>query len=255
MENEGTRSKGIKSNRTLFTIIEYLREHDGAGVTELATGTGLSKSTVHGHLTSLRDRGFVVQRDGQYRLGLQFFNYGQYVRNQYEIYDVAQDLVDELATETGEIAGIVTEENGKVMYLYGRGGETDINVDSIVRSALYMHLNSGGKAILAHLPESEVNAIVDQHGLPGRTENSITTREELREELERTHERGYALNLSEDLEGIHAVGVPLIHDGTVRGALTLAGPSYRVTRERCETDLAERLLAATDDVELALTYK
>jgi DNA-binding IclR family transcriptional regulator len=255
MENDRTESKGIKSNDTLFTIIEFLRENDGAGVTELAAGTGLSKSTVHGHLTSLRDRGFVVKRDGQYRLGLQFFDYGQYVRNQYDIYGVARDLVDELAAETGEIAGIVTEESGKVVYLYGRGGETDINLDSIIGSALYMHQNSGGKAILAHLPESEVEAIIDRHGLPGRTENTITTREDLYEELERTRERGYALNLSEDLEGIHAVGVPLIHDGTVRGALTIAGPSYRVTRERCETALAERLHAATDDIELALTYK
>jgi len=255
MENDRTESKGIKSNDTLFTIIEFLRENDGAGVTELAAGTGLSKSTVHGHLTSLRDRGFVVKRAGQYRLGLQFFDYGQYVRNQYDIYGVARDLVDELAAETGEIAGIVTEESGKVVYLYGRGGETDINLDSIIGSALYMHQNSGGKAILAHLPESEVEAIIDRHGLPGRTENTITTREGLYEELERTRERGYALNLSEDLEGIHAVGVPLIHDGTVRGALTIAGPSYRVTRERCETALAERLHAATDDIELALTYK
>jgi DNA-binding IclR family transcriptional regulator len=255
MENDRTESKGIKSNGTLFTIIEFLRENDGAGVTELAAGTGLSKSTVHGHLTSLRDRGFVVKRDGQYRLGLQFFDYGQYVRNQYDIYGVARDLVDELAAETGEIAGIVTEESGKVVYLYGRGGETDINLDSIIGSALYMHQNSGGKAILAHLPESEVEAIIDRHGLPGRTENTITTSEDLYEELERTRERGYALNLSEDLEGIHAVGVPLIHDGTVRGALTIAGPSYRVTRERCETALAERLHAATDDIELALTYK
>ena len=255
MDDDGTRSKGIQSNETLFTIIEFLRENDGGGVTEIAAGTDLSKSTVHGHLTSLRDRGFVVKRDGQYRLGLQFFDYGQYVRNQYEIYGVAQDLVDELAAETGEIAGIVTEENGKVVYLYGRGGETDINVDSIIGSALYMHQNSGGKAILAHLPRSEVDAIIDRHGLPGRTENTITDREALYEELERTRERGYALNLSEDLEGIHAVGVPLIHDGTVRGALTMAGPSYRVTRERCETELAERLHAATDDIELALTYK
>lgn len=249
-----TASKGIKSDETLFTVIECLREMDGAGVTELAERTDLSKSTVHGHLTSLHDRGFVIKLNNTYRLSLQFFDYGQYVRTQYEIYGVARNIVDELTEETGEIVGLVTEENGKAVFLYGRGGQTDINVDSFIGSPLHMHLNSGGKAILAHLPESRIDAIIDEHGLPGRTENSITDRQELYEELERTRERGYALNLSEDLEGIHAIGVPLIHDDTVRGALTIAGPSYRVTREQCETVFADRLLAATDDIDLALTY-
>jgi DNA-binding IclR family transcriptional regulator len=255
MGSGDTPSNGIQSDETLFTVIELLRKTDGAGVTELAERTGLAKSTIHGHLTSLHDRGFVTNRNGTYRLSLRFFDYGQYVRKQHEIYGVARNIVDELSDETGEIVGITTEENGKVVYLYGCGGQTDINVDSIVGSHLYMHQNSGGKAILAHLPDARVDAIIDEHGLPGRTENTITDREELYEELEQTRERGYALNLSEDLEGIHAVGVPLIHSGTVQGALTIAGPSYRVTREQCETELVDRLRAATDDIELALTYK
>lgn len=247
--------RGVKSDETLFSLVEYLHEADGAGVTELATHTGLAKSTVHGHLTTMREYGFVVKEGDEYRLGLQFFRHGQYVRNQYGVYHVAKPVVDELVEETGEMAWLLTHENGRVMYLYGRGGKTDVNVNSLIGSWAHMHCNSGGKAILSRLPDDEVEAIVDRQGLPAKTANTITDRDALFEELERTRERGYALNLSEDLTGIHAVGVPLVHGGTVKGALAIAGPAHRVTRERCEEELAELLWAATNDVTLNLAYK
>jgi len=59
-------------------------ELDGAGVTELANQLDVAKSTIHGHLTSMRAHGFVVKRGTEYRLGLGFFDYGQYVRGQLQ---------------------------------------------------------------------------------------------------------------------------------------------------------------------------
>ena len=255
MSDSRNSSKGIKSNETLFSLIEYLRENGEAGVTELAREVGMAKSTVHGHLTSLLDRGYVTKRDGKYYLGLQFFMDGHYARNQHEIYEKGKSAVDSLSKEIGETAWLLTEQNGRVMYLYGRGGQTDINVDSVLGSWTHMHQNSGGKAILAHLPSSDVERILNEHRLPKQTENTITDREELQTELKRIRERKYALNIGEDVEGINAVGVPLVHDNAVYGAITIAGPSYRVTKELCETEYADKLLAAINDIELALTYE
>lgn len=247
--------RGVQSDETLFSLVEHLHESDGAGVTELARHTGLAKSTVHGHLTTMQEYGFVVKEGDEYRLGLEFFHHGQYVRNQYQIYHVAKPTVDELVEDTGEMGWLLTHENGRVMFLYGRGGKTDVDVNALIGSWAHMHCNSGGKAILAHLPDEAVDEIVDRHGLPAKTANTITDRDALAEELERTRERGYALNLSEDLTGIHAVGVPVVHEGVVRGSLAIAGPAHRVTRERCEDELAEKLWAATNDVTLNLAYK
>ena len=118
-----------------------------------------------------------------------------------------------------------------------------------------MHYNSGGKAILAHLPTSEVESIIDTHGLPARTAQTITDRERLLAELDRIEAQGYALNRSEDLAGIHAVGVPLIVDGEVRGALSVAGPAHRMSRDRCEGPILDQLRAATDEIDLTLAYR
>ncbi|MDR9382466.1 MAG: helix-turn-helix domain-containing protein, partial [Natronomonas sp.] len=84
-DRSGTR--GIKSDETLFAIVERIRETDGAGVTELANDMGLAKSTVHGHLSTMLEHGFVARHGGEYHLGLEFFSYGQHVRARRAVYD------------------------------------------------------------------------------------------------------------------------------------------------------------------------
>lgn len=221
----------------------------------MARESGIAKSTVHGHLTTLRERGFVVKRSGQYELGLRFFEYGQYVRSQLDIVQSATFAVQRLEEETGEMVWLFAHQNGKAIYVYGRSGDNDVDVNTILGTRTHMHYNSGGKAILAQLPESEVTEILEAHGLPARTENTITDPERLLAELDRIREQGYALNLSEDLSGIHAVGVPLTVDGEVQGALSVAGPAHRMPQERCEGAVLDRLRAATDEIDLTLAYR
>lgn len=248
-------TKRVKSDETLFAIIEQLKERNGAGVTELARQLDMAKSSIHKHLTTMAKHGYVVKRNDTYHVGLQFLNVGEYVRDSYEIYHASKSKIHELAEKTGEMVWLIIPENGRSWFLYGAKGNTGISEESIVGSWAYLHHNSGGKAILAHLPGDEVERIVDQHGLPSKTENTITDRETLLAQLETIRERGYAVNRGEDIAGIHAVGVPLIFEGEVRGALSVAGAARRFTRNERETELAERLLAAADDIEVNLAYQ
>jgi DNA-binding IclR family transcriptional regulator len=254
MKDGHTERRMVKSDETLLSIMDYLRETDGAGVTDVASNLDLAKSTVHDHLATMCEYGFVVKRGTTYHLGLQFFSYGQYVRNQFKVYDAAKPVVDRLVESTGEMVWLTAHESGRLMYLYGHAGDTEVNANSLIGSWAYMHCNSAGKALLAHFSEEEVEEVIDRHGLPARTANTTTDPDDLRAELEVIRERGYALNLGEDLEGIHAIGVPLLFDENVQGALAIAGPAHRVTEERCETELSERLFAARNDIELNLVY-
>lgn len=254
--NQGRKTgAGIKSDETLFSIIEQLRQSNGAGVTELASELHVAKSTIHGHLTTLRERGFVTKRGQQYHLGMEFFRYGQYVRAEINIFQAGAFAVDRLEQTTGEMSWLVTHENGKAMHIYGRSGDNDINPNTLLGTWVHMHCNSGGKAILAHLSRERVDQIVDQHGLPAKTSNTITSRETLHEACAQIIEQGYALNLSEDLKGIHAIGIPLLFEGKIQGALSVAGPAHRLPKERCEGEILDQLHAATDEIELNLAYQ
>ncbi|QHS15686.1 IclR family transcriptional regulator [haloarchaeon 3A1-DGR] len=249
--NAGT----VKSVETMFAVVDVLRERDGARVTAIADELDLSKSAVHKHLSTLRNHRFAVKEGDEYRLGLGFFGYGSYVRTRYDVFRKAKPLIRELADETGEMVWLITEENGMGMYLFGDGGSLDVNVDSLVGTWRHLHLNSGGKAILSRLPEERVVEIVERHGLPRRTDATITDLDELLTELETVRERGYALNLAEDMAGIHAVGVPIVHRDRVQGALSIAGAANRLTEDRIHDEYADRLLTAVNDLELNLTYR
>lgn len=254
MNSDSTGGKGVKSDETLFALTEEIRKADGIGVTELANKMNLAKSSVHNHLSTMRSHGFVVKRNEQYHLGLEFFSHGQHTRVEREVYSAALPALDEIAAETNETTWLTTHENGRVMYLDGRDPNSEINVDSLIGSWAYMHANSGGKVILAHLPKETVDSIIKHHGLPAKTDKTITDRKTLDKELKQVREDGYALSLGEDLREMHAVSVPLISQNTIEGALAVAGPAYRVSRDRCEGELLERLRAAADDIGLSLAY-
>lgn len=254
MEIDEDSGRSVKSNETLFAIIESLKETGGAGVTEIADRLDLAKSTVHKHLVSLERNRYVVNEDGYYRLGLEFFNAGIYVRNQYDVYHAAKRRIDRLAEETDEAAWLIVPENGLGMFVYGVPRNESFSFDSTIGTWVYLHANSAGKAILAHLPEEEVQQVIDRHGLPAQTEHTITERNELFDELEAVRERGYATNFQEDLRGLHAIATPIVRDGRPIAAVTIAGAANRLTEKRIEEELHEALLEATDDIELHLVY-
>jgi DNA-binding IclR family transcriptional regulator len=112
-----------------------------------------------------------------------------------------------------------------------------------------------GKAILAHLPESRVHEILDRHGLPEKTEQTITERDALFEELSEIRERGVAFDREERLSGLRCVAVPILSNSSrVEGALSVSGPTSRMQGERFESELPERLRSAANVIELNITY-
>jgi len=239
----------VQSVGTAIEIVEHLREVGEAGVTELATALDRSKGTVHSHLATLLAHEYVVRDGDQYSLSLKFLDLGEYVRSQLEIYDVVTEELDDLAAETGEVAQFATEEHGRAVYLYKARGDQAVNTASTVGKREYLHCISLGKAMLAHLPDERVEAIVERHGLPAQTDNTITDRETLFAQLRETRERGYAVDEEEKIEGVRCVAAPLSNDGVV-GAISISGPSSRMEGERFREALPHKLLRSANVIEI-----
>lgn len=248
------------SPRTLKTverttrIIEALETLDGAGVTELADHLGMSKSSAYHYLTTLRQEEFVVKKGDQYELGLQLLLSGEYVRNRNLLYRYGREEVEELAESTGEYANLFTEEHGKGINLYKVRGSDAVGsgyqTEKLQRPD-QLHCTATGKAILAFLPEDERENILDRHGLPERTANTITDRDELLEELTTVRDRGYAYNDEEEVEGLRAVGAPVIdRDDNVLGSLSVAGPTSRLKDSAFDVELPEEVQRAANVIEV-----
>ena len=117
-----------------------------------------------------------------------------------------------------------------------------------------MHCSAGGKAILAHLPDERVEAILDRWGLKRFTEDTITDRDRLREDLQAGRERGFFLNREEYQRGVTAIGAPVLGEETVYGAIAVIGPAMRLRGNWSDGELPNQLLAAANTAEINVSF-
>lgn len=252
---EVNESRTVDAVQTACDVVDALQTLDGSGVTELADHLGLSKATVHSHLATLRQNEYVIKDGEVYRLSLRFLDLAEEVRDRLGIYEIVQDELDDLADETGEIAQFAVEEHGRAVYLHKAMGENAVQTASRVGTREYLHCISLGKAILAHLPRERVEEIVERHGLPEQTENTITDRDALFDELDAIRERGYAFDNEEKIQGLRCVASP-VHDvrGAVLGAVSVSGPSSRMEGDRFRNELPDRVTRAANVIEINIEY-
>jgi len=240
----------VQSAAKTFAIVETVFETGGATVTEIATELDIAKSTVHAHLATLKHWEFVVKRDDKYYVSLKFLEYGIGAKMEVGLASDARRTLEEVAKQTGEAVGLFVEEHGRLVYLDGADGERSVATHGDVGTRSFLHDSAAGKAILAFLPEERVHEIIDQHGLPAQTEKTITDPDALFEVLEEVREQGIAFNEAETMQGLRAVASPILLDGTVVGALGVAGPQNRLVGETYREEIPSVLKGATNEIEL-----
>jgi len=240
---------------TACDVVYALQELDGAGVTELADYLGCSKAAAHSHLNTLLVNELVTKEDGTYSLSLRFLDLGRYVRSQVEIYGIVEEEIEKLAEGTGEVAQFMVEEHGRGVYLHKARGKNAIQTSSYVGGRNMLHCTALGKAILSELPREYVEEIIDRHGLPRQTPNTITDREGLFAELGRVREEGVAYDREEILEGMRCVATPTVdRAGELLGAVSVTGPISRMHDERLD-ELAERVQHAANVIEINVAQR
>lgn len=250
-QDEGKSPRRVQSVWTALEIIELLEEEAGAGVTEIANRLGFAKGTVHTQLATLRERGFVAKSGDDYHLGLRFLELGENAKNRLSIPDVAKTELDRLAEETDTRTQLIVEENGMAICVYISRGPNAILPPTDVGYREYLHCIASGKALLAHLPEEQIDAIIDRHGLPARTDATITDRETLYETLAEVRERGAAFNDEEKLRGLRAVGTPIIgQGGTPIGAISISDTTRNMNDDRFREEIPDRLMGTANIIEV-----
>lgn len=246
----------VRATKKSFDIVEHLMKTGGGDVSEIADEFGMATSTAHDHLTTLHDLGYVVKERGHYHLSLRFLDVGERVRNRMELYKTARPELQELAEMTGEHASLVVEEHGRGVLVETIRGSKAVKIDTHNGMRIRLHTTAPAKAILANLPAERIEKIVDEFGLPAMTENTITDRDELFEELEQIRQQGYALDREERIQGMQSVAAPIMdRNENVRGAISVYGPSNRMDNDRFEEDIPDMLLRSANIIELNMNYQ
>jgi len=148
-----------------------------------------------------------------------------------------------------------THQNGLGTIINIGEGTRSFTSDIDIGTHTYLHNSAGGKAMLAHFSEERVNEIVDEWGLPAFSEKTITDRETLFEELQTVRDEGVAYTRGEYLPGINAIGAPILDtDGTVYGAVSVAGPQHQLENKWEKTDFQDQLLSTANTIEVNMMF-
>ena len=248
-------SAKIKAVERSFEIVDLLATSDASGATDIAERLDIPISTVHDHLQTLTDLGYLIKQEGRYRVSTRFLEIGSQRKYNMDFFQTAKPELQKLARQTGEHANLMIEEDSRGVILHTESGEDAVKLLSPPGTRLHFHTTAVGKAILAYLPEQTVEEILDRFGLPVMTENTITERAELFEELDRIRERGYATDREEKVKGFHGVGVPILdYEDEVLGAIGVYGPSERIRGERLEKEIPDLLTKSRNLIEVNVNY-
>lgn len=244
----------VESDERVLEIVEALKREQAAGVTDLAEELDMPKSTVHAHLSTLRERGYVVQDEGdRYRPGLKFLEVGVVARSTRRIYAEVRPKLEELAAETGEKVWCVVEEQGRAVLLANALGERAIHTNARVGQHVALYRLAAGKAILANLAPERRRVILDGYSYP--LDGTGADRAILETELAEVREQGVAFGDEGFIRGVTGVAAPVTdNSGRVYGAISISGPTNRLTGDRLTSDLADLVRGSTGELQINLSH-
>lgn len=237
-------------DRAILVLDALAKEDHGLSLAELDNRLDLHKSTLH-RLIMVLERHRLISRNpqnGNYILGIKLFELGSKAVPQRLLLRHAQTYLEKLVYETGETAHLCILDDGEVLYLEKVESSHSMRISSSIGNRNPVHTSAVGKALLAYLDEDEVDSILKKRGLKAYTRNSITSATQLKKELSEVRKQGYAIDDEEGTEGVRCIGAPIKdHLGNVIASISIAGPSFRVTKEnipviaKCVMTIADQL--------------
>ncbi|NLE99666.1 MAG: IclR family transcriptional regulator [Anaerolineales bacterium] len=226
----------MKSVLKALDILEAFSDEEYTlGVTDLSRRLGINKATVHNLLTTLKSRGYIEENPEtrRYNLGVKALELSRVVRANIEIRDQAIPLLRELAKYSSEAIYLAILYDRHSVYIHAIEASGRPISHSAIGERVPLHCTAVGKAKMAFLPETEIDEVARVVGLARFTPNTIVDLAQLKVELERTRERGYAIDNEEHEVAIRCIAAPIFSEtGDVVAACSVSGPSGRMTDER-----------------------
>ncbi|HLF01279.1 MAG TPA: IclR family transcriptional regulator [Anaerolineales bacterium] len=225
------------------------------GLADLARTTKLNKTTAFRMLTALESAGLVAKNPetDSYRLGPEVIALGGRALRANHLYLASRPELESLAKKTGETITLEVLAGADTLILDEVLSHYFVGTMPSVGTRWPAHTTSTGKILLAQLPDDELSGLFEGK-LARPTVNSIVSLTALRRELAEARERGFAV-AEEELEiGFVAVGAAVRnHAGQAMAAISVGGPSVRMSVERIET-VAPLVKAAAEKISKKMGY-
>lgn len=244
------RFQPVKSaDRTLEILERLAAAPDRCSLGELARDLKIPKSSLHGILRTMAQRGWVETDSSGLRfgLGVRALLVGAAYVDADDAVGRVQSSLDWLSQSFGEAVHLGRLDGADVVYLAKRESPHPLRLFSAIGRRLPAHATALGKSLLAERSNREVDQILSWP-LRSLTHATITSPDGLHAELDSIRERGYAVDHEENAEGIRCFAVALRTDNPPQDAISFSVPVFRLSEER-EQEAVSMLRQARDRVE------
>ncbi|EKF43270.1 transcriptional regulator [Nitratireductor indicus C115] len=193
---------------------------------EIATASGMGRSAAQRVVHTLRQLGY-VERDADDRgfvPGIRILDHTRDYLRLNPLVARASPVLLELRRNVRERVDLSLRDGLRLVYAARLQSKRETFFATLVGQSVPIYCTSGGRAVMAHLSDAEVDEIIERSERREITPKTITDPEGIRAKVREARQNGYALAMEEVLQGEVALAAAILApDGTPLGAIHIAG--------------------------------
>lgn len=221
--------------------------HTQLSLTEISEKLNLNISTVYGLVNTLCAYSYIDKNpnNGKYRLGLEFLLKANLVSQSLDLKEIGHPYLTQLTKKFHETSHLYVYQHEQIFCVDKVESPNNyFIISSRAGSKLPMHASASGKIFLAHMPELELQSLLQHYKLTKLTEKTITDKKKLLHNLQQIREQGYSIEDEEIEAGAYSLAAPVKDaGGQTIGTISIIGSLKRI-KENEEQILADLLAAA-----------
>lgn len=240
--------------RGLAVIQAFSQRRHHLTISQVSAATGLSRAAVRRCLYTLAKLGFAGSDDNRhFFLRPRILALGHSYISSMPLATAAQPVLEHISHLLHESCSIATLDGVDIVYIARANVTRIMSIDLGVGSRLPAFCTSMGRAILANLPQEELQAVLTRVEFKRYTERTIVSPAKLTQVLRQIRREGYSI-IDQELEhGLRSMAVPIQNpSGKVVAALNIGAHAQRVSIQEMQTKFLPHLRAAAQELCLLL---
>ena len=222
--------------RGLHVLELVAKSKSGLTFSQLARSLSYPASSIHCLLLTLERQGYLYRSEatGRYLCGMKLVRIANSALDGIVLREKASPLLRDLCQKTGLTVHMAIRERNEAMLIAKVSSMGGQHVSTWIGKRIDVHCTSLGKCLIAWLPEAEVDDLIREHGLLRYNENTLATARKLKQDLEKTRMRGYAIDDQEEEIGMCCIGAPVFDPaGNVIAAVSVSGTTAQIDLDNC----------------------
>lgn len=245
---------GHRSTTRILDMLELIASESDKKMTltNISNHLDAPKSSIHPMLQTLVLRGYLNYNETTYiySIGALCFEIGCKYIDSGNLSSDIDEILDNITKNCQETCHLAELSGSEVFYLHKKDSPKSIRMFSSPGKRLAAYATSLGKALLSSMSDEEVKQLYPR-GLYAITEKTITSMDELLQQLHQVKETGFAFEVEESNQHIRCIAVPIMVHDKARYAISVAVPVFRYTVEK-EKQIQGLLFQARKELEKKL---